>query len=851
VPICFVIGVAVIGGNTNSRNYTYRTTTDQWPKDWNPISWQLGVEGTMLATYIGSSFYVIHEQLDEDGNPVYVDLEGNITTPANGVVRGGYQLQDATAWPLDISLEIATRKDASNYGVGLKYKLDEEGKPTSELDLDANGQPQLADGQARKAWRIPVRNDLRWQDGTFITIADYEFTYKTLLSPAFKAYRSNLLRVGNSSVYGAHAYWDQKATPNWQNLGVSWDNVGIEFEYERRAGDSTETMGSIIFVYNGPGEESVQDLVVRWGSPMLLHKETFESNLIKKGDLYIASYNTNVDNTMAWGPYKLVARSDNSYTMERNRYWAVTADMQPRFPDAFQITHVKTDLVTHGATRRLEFLNGNLDEIPLAATDTDLRGSSQRRDVPSSFSMRIYFNFDRESLNKIQSDDSTSPTKVHNPENLQFLANNNFRKAFSLAMNRTALGEAYGPASSASVVLWNELYFLALDPLEQYRFGDDALKALLEREGIDTTNLTNAEMRAAYYNITGYDVDQARELFAKARAEELAALGRPDSDETVTVRFTVYTGTTASVVQQQPMLTQMQNNINAAVPDNLRVEFTLRAAPGGLNRYDELDTGGVESIVGAMGGATVNITSPLRSFLGLSSAKTSGGNDNGGTMGFRPDVETATIDLSPILDNPDVASGDKTAVAAAKLARDVLDYMAINKDYEPKEGYPNLYEINQDNEPNHLTLHLNQWGVLFGQTEKPEEAQKVETTGKTVLGDNINYSFLPQEGTPEPNKDEKNPKRRHAWIGQAVNIYWMRHVQPYLETAILDQYGQVPLVMDVAATLVSFRVATLLKSPDPRFVNGSFRYLKMTVNDGEWAREVANSRAALRELYFL
>lgn len=776
------------------------------------------------STY-GLSLRVKYEQAkDENGNLLYEkDEDGNFILDDNGE-----------------KIPVVAKDESGN-------KIPQKNPDGSLVyDTDENGNFQLLESDERRAYKVPVRNDMYWQDGTPITMDDYLWSLQALLSPIRKTYRSELYRTGSMSIVGADGYYSQKAAIGAfdETDNDAWKNdVGIEI-WDRLEGDDQGIMGYLMFVYDLQAPSNIQDMVVRYDSDFLVQRALYEELQVNVGGLWITSYNTSAKNSMSHGPYKMIERTDSTMVFEKNKFFFdETGDTTAakRFKGHFQPTRVRVDLDSSGGSvSRLQFLNGELDYVALGSGDTDLRGSKRRRDELASFSMRIYFNIDREALNKIQDPSNGKPSSVFKPTNLQYLANENFRQAFSLAMDRSQLAQAYGPASVPSTVMWNDTYLNSVAaPGEQYRYSDDALRVILERDGVDTNPdgepMTNAQMRAEYAKVTGFDGDKAKELFAQARKEELAEKGETDNGQLEVVNFTLYTGSMAQLTGQQPTMNQLQKNLDAAMPAGLKVTFTMRVQPAGsINRYTMADNGDVEAIFGANGGATTNITDPLRYFTGLSSSATSGGADNGGTYGLHPEEMLVTIPMKKF----GVLSGDP-ALYGDDEQKTVLD---IWNNIDPKNDNTTYHK---DETTGDLTLFLNQWGVLFGSTAK--KAENDPKKNPDLPTDNIDYTFMPGGKPGSLEENQKLPA-----IGSFASVQFLRHVLPYLEDAILGEYAQIPLAMDNVAYLASFRTETLVERADPVLTRtGNFRFLRLTMTDGEWNKEVSANRAGLRDLYFL
>ncbi len=150
----------------------YNTTTQTMPSNWNEFTYADNND-TQIMSYIGSSFYSYDYKFENDQkfNP-----DGSINK--EGIVPGAYTVNFSAA----TKLEDVTAKVDSKWGY------------TDE---------QKAEGGY--AWKITLRNDLKWDDGTAITAADFEYSMKELLDPAFMNFRANTyydtLRMKNAREY--------------------------------------------------------------------------------------------------------------------------------------------------------------------------------------------------------------------------------------------------------------------------------------------------------------------------------------------------------------------------------------------------------------------------------------------------------------------------------------------------------------------------------------------------------------------------------------------------------------------------------------------------------------------------
>lgn len=67
----------------------------------------------------------------------------------------------------------------------------------------------IEEGETARAWRIPLRTDLKWEDGTEIHAADFVYSLKQLLDPKAQNHRASNFYTGNMVIKNAEAYLKQ------------------------------------------------------------------------------------------------------------------------------------------------------------------------------------------------------------------------------------------------------------------------------------------------------------------------------------------------------------------------------------------------------------------------------------------------------------------------------------------------------------------------------------------------------------------------------------------------------------------------------------------------------------------
>ena len=135
--------------------YTYNSSMSTFPTTWNPFQYQTATDGDILG-YMSDGFY---------GFDFNEDFDGYVMKPAMAV-----------DFPVDVTADY----------VGEQWGI--------------------AEGDTARAWKIQIREDLKWNDGTPINAHDFEWGAKMLLDPAAANYRADSLYSGNMVVVNAQGY---------------------------------------------------------------------------------------------------------------------------------------------------------------------------------------------------------------------------------------------------------------------------------------------------------------------------------------------------------------------------------------------------------------------------------------------------------------------------------------------------------------------------------------------------------------------------------------------------------------------------------------------------------------------
>ncbi len=195
----------------------YNTTTSVMPSNWNEFTYADNND-TQIMSYIGSSFFEYDYKFADDKK---YNADGSINK--EGIVAGAY----TTNYSAATKLEDVTSSVDAKWGYTAEQKA-----------------------EGGYAWKITLRDDLKWDDGTAITAEDFVYSMKQLLDPAFMNFRANTyydtLMIKNSKVYF------------FQNQEGTYETLGSRgFASIQAALDAGETV--YVDVWNMWGAEGYKD----------------------------------------------------------------------------------------------------------------------------------------------------------------------------------------------------------------------------------------------------------------------------------------------------------------------------------------------------------------------------------------------------------------------------------------------------------------------------------------------------------------------------------------------------------------------------------------------------------------
>ncbi len=342
------------------------------------------------------------------------------------------------------------------------------------------------------------------------------------------------------------------------------------------------------------------------------------------GELVTTKYGTSKETSMSYGTYKMESleeakqivfvQNENWYGFEKDDNGKLVSytnfDVDGEKRQQYKTTKVVIDVMDDNAAK-LAFLKGELTEwAPSADELSTYNLSDQLYKVDETYTMSLFFNTNVAALQEMDNSKNNINSVV--------LSNANFRKAFSLAIDRAkyvTATQAYKPAFS----LMNSLYFYDIydddktdgvdGPNTNYRNTEEAMKAIVNLYGVEYgEGKAYATLKEAHDSITGYNLTEAKSLM-KTACDELVAAGLYTAGAEIKILIGWAKGALTSDDNAQIAL--MNEFINAAIEGSGFGKVTFEAVGNINNRYDAVPAGEYAIGYGAWGGAAFY---PFRNF---------------------------------------------------------------------------------------------------------------------------------------------------------------------------------------------------------------------------------------------
>ena len=391
--------------------------------------------------------------------------------------------------------DVVESKDGKPYEV--IYELAEKAEDVTS-EYAGNDKYGVPAGETKGyAYKITLRDNITWEDGTKINAESFLYSMEKLLDPAMQTYRASTYYQGQYALANANEFYNQD-----ENGTLKFEDIGII--------KNDDLSFTLVFELPMPNE-----YMFYWGFSSyswLVKEDLYEGNMTDASGLAKTTYGTSASTYASYGPYKLVEwQEDKVIKLTKNDAWY--GWNLPEFEGQYQTTDVVYQIIDEHATTVQLFMQGNLDYVLLDATDLATYGTSDYIIyLPTSYTYKLSFNTGRDALAK-RSKDGINKLIMFYPD---------FRKAVSLSIDRAEFCQQVYPAQNAAFGLLNDIYVYDADTGETYRETTQAKDVLCD--------VYEAE---SYDKLSGYNVTIAAELFEKAYQEALAAGDIAETDKIV------------------------------------------------------------------------------------------------------------------------------------------------------------------------------------------------------------------------------------------------------------------------------------------------------------------------------
>ncbi len=557
ISFCAVTSLWGCAPSGESGEYTYRSYTSALGTNWNPHSWETSADREVLELVTSPLVSVLPLNTEE----------------------GTYQ------WSFDMARSV---EDVTSECRGdiIKYNVDIPDGMTA-VDIDEG-----------YVFEITLREGLKFEDGTPIDSSSFVRSMRLLLDPEMKNSRANLYLTGEAAIAGGREYFYGDGADDFSGVGCY-------------------AVSPTAFRYVTDAYIDYNYFLSSLSSSWLVHEGKYLEGLDRAGELVSTNYNTSKSSTVSTGPYRISShQGEKELVLVRNEMWYgwqigedgekfsyTEAPVDGQRVRQYETTKIVIS-VMDDATAKQAFMRGELSVWQPSADEYSIyRFSDNLYREDETYTMSLFFNTDTDALRQMD--------RARGNENSVVLSNHNFRRAFSLAIDRAEFctaTEGYRP----EYALLNDLYYYDIynDPESVYRASEEAKAAICRL--YDTAwgeGTPYPTLDAAYASITGYNLTEAHQAFATA-CSELSKAGIYTPGEPVRIRVAWAKGAISSDDNKQVAL--INRYLNAAARGSGFGKITLEPIGQIASRYAAVPNGEYAIGYGAWGGAAFY---PFRALL--------------------------------------------------------------------------------------------------------------------------------------------------------------------------------------------------------------------------------------------
>lgn len=361
----------------------------------------------------------------------------------------------------------------------------------------------------------------------------------------------------------------------------------------------------------------------------------YESCLTEKDGIWTCTYNTSVETSNSYGPYKVSEYQTDKYMrFVRNENWWGYTDGKHIYKDPvdgkiypmYQTSEIYTQVVAEASTAKLMFMAGELMTYGLQAADyATLKNSDYAYTTPAETIFCLIMNGHLES---IQTREAAADFDKATTD-LETMTVDSFRRAMALVYDKNLLCEVISPSRTAGLGILGSTYVYDVENALYYRETEQAKKVLCDFYSVNVADY--ATLDDAVASITGYNPEGAKELFKQAFTDALAAGyitdvdGDGKSDQTVTMEYSL----SASDSFQTSLVNFLNDYANEAAKGTpFEGKLLIKESPAYGNDWSKMiKTGMADCVLGGFSGSNLNPFATMASYLNPSSSFDGAWND--------------------------------------------------------------------------------------------------------------------------------------------------------------------------------------------------------------------------------
>ena len=409
-------------------------------------------------------------------------------------------------------------------------------------------------------------------------------------------------------VTGNPAWGETEADlPNYFCWGEAFPEVGYDVVGLYKTGDYQITL---VLEKALAGFQLLYNLSSNW----IVEPNLYDACLTEENGVWSSTYNTSVDTTLSYGPYKLVSyQTDKAMRFEKNDNWYGYTDGNHKYVDPtdgetydmYMTTAVDTQVVAEAATRKMMFLKGELMGYGLQAEDfATYRQSEYCYATPSETIFFLILNGHMESINERENAADFDKAAY----DLQTLTLTSFHQALGLTYDKDLFAATISPARSGGFGIIGSNYIYDPETGSKYRDTDQAKQVLCDFYGVDTAAF--ASLDDAVASITGFDPEQAKEFYKLAFDEALAEGFITDNDgdgvcdQTIKIEYAI-SSDSDFMTRTIDYLNEKSGEVTAGTPFEGKILF-VKSAPYGSDWSNKIKQGLADTVLGGWSGSALD-----------------------------------------------------------------------------------------------------------------------------------------------------------------------------------------------------------------------------------------------------